>query len=395
MKNSKDISLYFPAIIFAIILIIAISLFFSFFTIQSYLVKTGESIEVKKNIYLAIDRLLMRTGHPLMIYEAGDLDNIIDSGKKKAIIFSSSFDWNCYKELEELIRYENYTIIVFIDGPEDDLLSEFLFNFNIGYYFDGLWKDPDDNESGKNDDIADFDTAVCFNIIESDDSNNKHLDYLEDGSGDIRLIRLTINDNSLVVSGTPLYMDWSFINDADCRSNARLAWSISGALDDEKDGFVILRSKKAAAGKTYHDSGSFFNLFFQNKAAYMIVFSSLALVISGFCVSFPSFGRWKAERKSPCKSIKERFLLEGRFLKKYDALNLYLEPYAERIRAHYHRSGIDNDTDIINHIIKEKQIDRGDIEAFFNANKKIKAKDLLKYRDMTILIIGEKNGNEH
>jgi hypothetical protein len=397
MMQHKDISSHFPLIIIGIILIIAASLFFTFFTIERYTIKTGESIEAKKNIYLAIDRWLIETGHELLIYESGGTEQIIDSRKKNIIIFSSSFDWNDYQNLEELIRYENNHVTIFIDGPEDERLSDFLFNFNIECHFDGLWRyqniDDDDNEDEADDAFEEkttFDEAVYFSAIDADKNSDDN--YLQDKRGNIRLIRVQFMAGSLIVSGTPLYMDWNFIRDSEYHGNSHLAWSISGALDTGKQGFAIFRSKKAASGKTHHDdyADNFFGLFFQNKASYLIVLSALALIIAGFCVTFPAFGRWKLERVAPGKSIRERFLYEGRFLKKYKALDLYLKHHADDIRAHYHKRGIDTDDAIARHVHIMYDIDSEDISAILGSKKKITAKDLLKYRNITTRIIGGK-----
>ncbi|MDR3302516.1 MAG: hypothetical protein LBT01_08355 [Spirochaetaceae bacterium] len=406
--HHNDIASHFPLIIIALILIIAASLFFTFFTLERYSTKTGESIEAKKNIYLAMDRWLGETGHELVIYESGGTEQIIDSGKKNIMIFSSSFDWNDYQNLEELVRYENYHIVVFIDGGEDEDLSEFLFNFNIECRLDGLWQERSRDAEYGDDDKSDtdeageqleqlesleqkitFDEAVYFSDLGGGEETIDEK-YLKDKGGVIRLIRLHYKAGSLIVSGAPFFMEWQNIRDSVYLGNPQLAWSISGALDTEKQGFALFRSKKAASGKTRHEdyADTIFGLFFQNKASYLIVLSALALIIAGFCVTFPAFGRWKLERTAAGKSITERFLCEGRFLKKYKALDFYLKHHADDIRAYYRQNGIDTDDAIVRYVHITYTIDREDIQAILNSKNKITAKDLLKYRNITMHITG-------
>jgi hypothetical protein len=62
------------------------------------------------------------------------------------------------------------------------------------------------------------------------------------------------------------------------------------------------------------------------------VVSALIVVIAGFWMVIPVFGRRKPGACLPGRSITERFLAEWRFLKKFRALETYLAAYIQEIR---------------------------------------------------------------
>jgi len=59
--------------------------------------------------------------------------------------------------------------------------------------------------------------------------------------------------------------------------------------------------------------------------------SLVLLLIVGFWMVIPPFGRYKPAPEKPGKPLRERFLAEGRFLKKYNALGKYLEIYKREL----------------------------------------------------------------
>ena len=58
-----------------------------------------------------------------------------------------------------------------------------------------------------------------------------------------------------------------------------------------------------------------------------VIISSLILIILGFWMVIPVFGLVLPEKQFTARPIKDRFIAEIRFLKKYEALNHYLHVY--------------------------------------------------------------------
>jgi hypothetical protein len=132
----------------------------------------------------------------------------------------------------------------------------------------------------------------------------------------------------VTVTGEPLFMYNNYLEEGDL--NARLSWDVTAAAQGESDntGILFIRSKRIAKslfGKLA-DQGNFLPL----------GLSIFILVMTGFWMVIPSFGLLFREDDlsvRSLKSIKERFLAEARFLKKYHALETYLEIYLREIKA--------------------------------------------------------------
>jgi hypothetical protein len=61
------------------------------------------------------------------------------------------------------------------------------------------------------------------------------------------------------------------------------------------------------------------------------------LIIAGFWMAIPVFGRYRPTPEKLGKPLRERFLAEGRFLKKNRALGKYIETYKKELE-HKNRS---------------------------------------------------------
>jgi hypothetical protein len=172
--------------------------------------------------------------------------------------------------------------------------------------------------------------------------------------------------------------------------NAELAWSITGELDPKHKGFLMFRMTDDSDEESY--GGGFFAKIMENKMGLFIVLSSIALIIVGLWMNVAGFGRLIPERIMPGKSIYARFITEARFLKKYNALGLYVDAIASEIRAHYIKRGIENDSQIIQNAQKEFNISGEALMAIFNPPKKIKIQDLVLYKKIKTIILGDGNG---
>jgi hypothetical protein len=305
-SKTYNSSFIFSVLIISILLTIIAAFFYLFFEMERWTEKGASSEEAKNNVYLAMDRWLEGTGHPLVIYEYGSAEDIKEAKTKNIIIFASSYDWSSSGELKELLLDDKINVVLFIDTDEDnDDLKSFLLDFDIEYRLYFPWEDiPFDDDE----DEFSFDEDVYFKIKDADVQT--------------RIQKIGLDKSSSFVCGTPLFMRSTYIQK---KNNARLAWSISGALDKDNSGFTIFRSEDATADRAYSFSGggNAAGLFMENKAALFIIIFTLLLVIAGFSQTIAPFGKWEPQRPLPGKSIKERLLSEARFLKKHHALTLY------------------------------------------------------------------------
>jgi hypothetical protein len=63
-----------------------------------------------------------------------------------------------------------------------------------------------------------------------------------------------------------------------------------------------------------------------------VIVSALLVIILGFWMVIPVFGLVFSEKQKTARPIRERFLAEIRFLRKYNALNHYLEVYERELK---------------------------------------------------------------
>jgi hypothetical protein len=107
-------------------------------------------------------------------------------------------------------------------------------------------------------------------------------------------------------------------------ANVRLAWELTGAKDSGGRGIGFVRVKRTQ-NSLYKAFGAKGNLVF-------VIAAGLVLVVTGFWMVIPLFGQPKKDRERPGRPLRERFLAEGSFLKKFGALETYLEAYIREIQ---------------------------------------------------------------
>jgi hypothetical protein len=143
----------------------------------------------------------------------------------------------------------------------------------------------------------------------------------KDAQGIIRLIVVPVGKGSVTVCALPRFMHSGVLHSEE---NAVLSWQLTGERDPEKNGVLFIR------GRGERDN-LYANLAVRGRPVFPIL-SALIVVIAGFWMVIPIFGRRKADVSRPGRSIGERFLAEGLFLKRFRALETYLDAYIQEIR---------------------------------------------------------------
>jgi hypothetical protein len=74
-----------------------------------------------------------------------------------------------------------------------------------------------------------------------------------------------------------------------------------------------------------------YDVFSARGKLWFMIAAGLVLVVTGFWMVIPVFGRPKNDQERPGRPLEERFLAEGSFLKKFGALDSYLDIYRKEI----------------------------------------------------------------
>ncbi|MDR2759884.1 MAG: DUF4350 domain-containing protein [Spirochaetaceae bacterium] len=298
---------------------------FEIYPVTNYREPSAESLS---NEYLALERWLQKTGHPLKTNAAGEFELPDLLSEKTLLIQSSRFYWS--DEVSEAFLSwieEGGNLVIFSDSPwyedPDEGLSNFLEEFGItkekSYSFDEEEEEnsPDTLEEDPPAAEPVLDLQVRFMVEEKPGAP---VVTLQDRRGNIRMVTVPLGQGSVTVSGIPYFMWSSYIGE---EQNARLAWRLTGALDRENRGIYFIRERIPASG--------FWGKLADRGNITAPVVSALILILAGFWMVLPAFGRPVRDEERPGKPIGERFRAESRFLGKYGALDLYLEAYVEEL----------------------------------------------------------------
>jgi hypothetical protein len=187
------------------------------------------------------------------------------------------------------------------------------------------------NETG--DSIANLDEGPAFpsygyNVIfedpgfEDTDAAGKPFLALRDSEGHIRLIRMALGKGLIAVTGSCFFMyNYSLEDEA----NARLAWELTGgSLGPGRPALLFVRGRGG--------SGGLWGLLGERGNLLPPVLSALVLIFIGFWMVLPGFGVPPREESRRRLSITGRFSSEARFLRRYDALEAYVEVYLRELR---------------------------------------------------------------
>jgi len=298
------------------------------------------SDEVSGNNYYALEQWLMKTGHNVRVENLFIPYMLPDISEKIIMINSNTYIWRSTSEIIEWIEKGRYFIIdmAYYNNSINNNLSEFLFDYGITVeYTEPVynWEDvikPDDSDEKSLQEIMDaqienekdrenisieensypaFNMRISFTITEND-----NITAMKDSKGNIRLVEIPIGDGILTVTGLPIYM---YNNNLKKEANAFLTWSLTGARLAKNDGILFIRNQNT------NTAFSLFGSIIERGNFPPVIISAIILIIAGFWMVIPSFGKIIKEKQQISRPIKDRLTAEIRFLKKYDALDYYIE----------------------------------------------------------------------
>ena len=313
------------------------------------------SRQAEANEYLALDRWLKSMGHPVRVVNSGDIALVAKARERRIFIQSSRFQWTD-DAVEYLIRWveEGGYLFFVLDIRKEGclpLLEEFGIE-NPGW--DSLPNRRYDSDAPSFDRLGFLEVAPDDGVLE-----------IKDWTGATRLVEIRRGMGRLVVSVWPSFLLSSRLGDA---PNARLAWGLFVADADPlksgplKSGWLFIRE----TGENPRAPGIVGSLFRHGNLAVLAV-SILVLLVVSFWAVIPRFGLVKGDDERPGKSLRERFLAEGRFLKRYDALGFYRDVYVGEIKRRLaHKEGIFMYDEIISYI-QGKELDERDKQLFVRA----------------------------
>ncbi|MDR2109845.1 MAG: hypothetical protein LBP32_00905 [Spirochaetaceae bacterium] len=383
-----------------IILGITGSLLFEVYPVSRYVPPSREALE---NEYLALDRWLTQTGHPVRIENRGNAAGLRGAAEKTALIGTSFFDWSrgTAAELEAWVR-GGCSLVVSLDGSWDqEELALFFDTLGVravygdlpGYHGDS----GEENGEGDGNEPVAFDRAAAFFPDTPELFPGSVI--LRDRNGLVRLLTIPLGEGSVTLTGVPCFMRSLHIGE---RQNALLSWDLTGARDPENRGILFIRGERRhtlGAGETEpgepEREPGFFEKLARRGGITALLVSILFLTVVGFWMVIPRFGILERDDPGAGKPIRERFLAEARFLKKYRSLGSYLEVYIRELKAKLRREGIDGEEDLARRIV-ERCRERGDqttvpapglVQRALCPGTPLRYRDFVRYREILAEIL--------
>jgi hypothetical protein len=292
VKRNYLIGIVIAAVVAGLFFII-FNLFFEIRAVTKY---SPPSREARVNEYLALDRWLSGMGIPVRLETSGNLFMLSQAKEKKVFIQASLFDWT-----DEAVDYlagwieKGGTLLMVLDYPL-------------------WWRDEEP--------IVLLDK---FGIRAEEILPRRH-DSIEARNGTTRSEQVKRGKGKIVALA-----DSDFMRSAnlDNESNIRLAWALFASDSDPKpdnteSGWLFIRGKARVRGLL----GTIFQ---QGNFAVLLV-GVLVLLVVCFWAVIPGFGLVKWDSEKSLRPLRERFLAEGRFLKRYGALDFYSQTYVREIK---------------------------------------------------------------
>ena len=301
------------------------------------------SREARVNQYLALDRWLQKHGIQVRTESSGNLSMISRAEERRIFIQTSLFRWSD-EAVKYLVRWieEGGTLFLVLDRmpAQTDRMSTqwhdeepiiFLEKFGIEARAGAAMANHGVYRLSA--ELPNFDRRVSF-YVEGDEALT-----LKDGFGLTRLVQLNHGKGTLIVSGQPRFL---LSGALDRTPNARLAWAIFAG--NENEGWLFIRGATRVRG--------LLGTLFREGNLTVLLVSIFVLLVVSFWAVIPMFGLVRGDDEKPGKPLRERFLAEGRFLKKYGALGLYCQVYIKEIKRRLARKeGLCEDDEILGRVL--------------------------------------------
>ncbi|GHV40859.1 hypothetical protein AGMMS49546_15560 [Spirochaetia bacterium] len=342
------------------------------------------SREVRVNPFYAMEKWLSKTGHPVRIDSRGSPSRLLLGKERSVYIQASLFDWQDGASILVPWVENGGSLLISLEPgwfgeAEEDFLS---FLEAVGVRAE-LWVPPETEDDGMEDDRMEedefepfvsrtavtlstvllrdnknsfnFDSRFCFSLIEDFDFDEAPF-LMKDRQGIPRLVSVPLGQGALAVTGRPFFM---YNDNLKSEENARLSWALTAAkagaengaeYPGEYPGVLFIRGRRAVK--------SLFGKLAERGNLLPPILSVLALVLIGFWMVIPGFGFLRSGEEGRARPIRDRFRAETRFLKKYHALDTYLEVYIREIknkcRDRVREPGMDQVEEIERHLSKKK-----------------------------------------
>jgi len=297
------------------------------------------SREVRANPYYAVEKWLGELNCPARFLSTGNLDTILKGPEKTIFMETSRFTWNDDPEILIPWLKGGGRLIVSLDSYVNYQLVEFMKSLGVNassfYDYDEIdeaeqtnvpqaanektkeetkekTEEETDEKEKTEESSPSFDWQLSFKTTEIKAPVDRML--IMNRYGETKLVKLEIGKGELIFTGKAYFLNNHYL---DTTENVNLAGELLLAADEH--GILFIRGLSG-------DRQILGNLADRGNPAAMAV-SIVLLVIAGFWMVIPSFGRYRPAPEKPGKPLRERFLAEGRFLKKNRALGKYIEAY--------------------------------------------------------------------
>ena len=349
------------------------------------------SLQARVNDYLAMERWLNKTDHPVRVISYANSSIILSAPEKTAIILASLFFWNQdgYSKLEQWAG-EGGHLIICLDIDEEEAeefgLPEFLEKYGIEAKYEATYpymsqKDSqasrasENTSSASNDAFPAFDSSVSFKVSPAKKTPipiaAPKIEAISDASEKIKLVTIPTGGGSITFCGDPVFMKSHNLNK---EKNALLAWNLTGKQDIEKKGVLFIRGIKTEP--------SFFGKLAERGNFLPLLVSVLVLIAVGFWMVIPVFGTLAGDEERPGKPMSERFLAEARFLKKYKGLGSYLEIYYLSLKKRFSRQygeTIDDESAFFTRLAEICNLNKEDVAEALSASGHLTNREFIKH----------------
>jgi len=330
------------------------------------------SREVRANPYYALEKWIEESSCRLRTISMGNTNTILNAPEK--IIYAENSRLNWTGDLQLLIPWleEGGRLIISLDSAVNINLQEFMKSLGIwSSYFSGydelVDNDTDVHDADEqntrdennmlletNDTSAEssptFDWQISFKIT----GQNAPVDniLIMKNPGGIKLVKFEIGKGFLVFTGNA-----NFLHNSSLRreENAQLAAELFFAAGPASEAAAGFAEQGILIIRTLSGDRQVFGSLADRGNPAALAASLVLLVVIGFWMVIPSFGRYTQETEKPGKPLKERFLAEGRFLKKYHALGKYMEVYKREFEQQNRSKGLQELSLIMNRASEESQ----------------------------------------